>query len=341
MRQTSILRRATRLRPVVRSAALALVPVLLIALLLPTSLALGSRTLPLSDVWRGLLAHDSSVPSVIVWSMRMPRTLLAVAVGSSLAGAGALMQGLTRNPLAEPGILGVNAGAALGVVLAISALGLTGVGQYAPFALLGAGCAAAAVYTISHRTIETGSARLVLAGVALSAALSSVTGTITMYNSRAFDSYRFWVVGSLEGRDASVLTRIAPLLLVGLILAVGSARGLNALALGEEQATALGANLMATRASAFLAITLLCGGATAAVGPLSFVGLLVPHAVRLLAGADQRTLIGWSIACGPVLLLAADVAGRVRVRPAELEAGVVTAFVGAPVLLLLAVRRER
>ena len=119
MRQTSILRRATRLRPVVRSAALALVPVLLIALLLPTSLALGSRTLPLSDVWRGLLAHDSSVPSVIVWSMRMPRTLLAVAVGSSLAGAGALMQGLTRNPLAEPGILGVNAGAALGVVLEV------------------------------------------------------------------------------------------------------------------------------------------------------------------------------------------------------------------------------
>ena len=170
--------------------------------------------------------------------------------------------------------------------------------------------------------------------------MSSITGIITMYDTDAFDSYRFWVVGSLEGRDANVLVRIAPFLAVGMVLALVSSHGLNALALGEEQAIALGANLHVIRGLAFATITISCGAATAAVGPISFVGLVVPHVVRLMVGADQRRLLAWSLVTGAGLLLCADVIGRLLIRPAEMEAGVVTAFIGAPVLGLLAMTKR-
>ena len=190
---------------------------------------------------------------------------------------------------------------------------------------------------MSRRSADSGPARLVLAGVALGASLSSITGTITMYNSKIFDSYRFWVVGSLENRKLEVLLWVAPFLAVGLVLALASAHSLNALALGDEQATALGVNLAVVRGVAFVALTLLCGAATAAAGPISFIGLVIPHVVRLLVGADQKHLLAWSVVAGAGLLLAADVAGRLLIRPTELEAGIVTAFIGAPVLLVLAV----
>ena len=302
-----------------------LVAVTALALLITESLALGSRELTPTQVWQGLLAHDASVPSRIIWGLRIHRTALAVVVGACLAVAGVVMQALTRNPLAEPGILGVNAGASLAVL----------------FAFAGAAAAAVLVHLMARRAADAGPARLVLAGVALGASLSSITGTVTMYHTKLFDSYRFWVVGSLEGRDLQILLWVSPFLAAGLALALTSAHSLNALALGDEQATALGVNLRLVRGGAFVAITLLCGAATAAVGPISFVGLVVPHAVRLLVGADQRRLLAWSLVAGAGLLLTADVAGRLLVRPAELEAGIVTAFVGAPVLLLLAVSRRR
>jgi len=339
-----------------------LVAVLVLLVLITESLALGSRTLGPEEVWQGLLAHDNSVASKVVWELRIHRTVLAIVVGASLAVAGVVMQALTRNPLAEPGILGVNAGASLAVVAAIGGLGFTSVNQYLPFAFVGAAAAAVLVHVMSRRSADAGPARLVLAGVALSASLSSITGTITMYNSKIFDSYRFWVVGSLENRKLEVLLWVAPFLAVGLVLALASAHSLNALALGDEQATALGVNLAVVRGGAFIALTLLCGAATAlgvnlavvrggafialtllcgaataAVGPISFIGLVVPHVVRLLVGADQRRLLAWSVVVGAGLLLAADVAGRLLIRPTELEAGIVTAFIGAPVLLVLAV----
>lgn len=321
-----------------------IIPVLLagsvIMFLVITSLTLGSRSLSLGEAWHGLIAHDGSIASVIVWQLRIHRTILALIVGASLAMAGVVMQALTRNPLAEPGILGVNAGASLAVVVAIGAFGLTSVNQYLPFAFGGAAAAAALVQSMARRSSDTGSARLVLAGVALGASLSSITGIITMYDTDAFDSYRFWVVGSLEGRDANVLVRIAPFLAVGMVLALVSSHGLNALALGEEQAIALGANLHVIRGLAFATITISCGAATAAVGPISFVGLVVPHVVRLMVGADQRRLLAWSLVTGAGLLLCADVIGRLLIRPAEMEAGVVTAFIGAPVLGLLAMTKR-
>ncbi|MFC2687768.1 MAG: FecCD family ABC transporter permease [Arachnia propionica] len=314
-----------------------LLAVLVLLVLITESLALGSRTLSPEEVWQGFLVYDNSVASKVVWGLRIHRTILAIVVGASLAVAGVVMQALTRNPLAEPGILGVNAGASLAVVAAIGGLGLTSVNQYLPFAFAGAAAAAVLVHMMSRRSADSGPARLVLAGVALGASLSSITGTITMYNSKIFDSYRFWVVGSLENRKLEVLLWVAPFLAVGLVLALASAHSLNALALGDEQATALGVNLAVVRGVAFVALTLLCGAATAAAGPISFIGLVIPHVVRLLVGADQKHLLAWSVVAGAGLLLAADVVGRLLIRPTELEAGIVTAFIGAPVLLVLAV----
>ena len=279
-------------------------------LLCLVSLAVGSHSLTLEEVAGAFVPGRTTVASVIVWQLRMPRTVLAVMVGASLAVAGVVMQGLTRNPLAEPGILGINAGASLSVALSMSLLGLTDVSDFLWFAFAGAALAAFLVHLMSVRSADAGPARLVLAGVALGASLRSITGTITMYDSVTFDSYRFWVLGSL-----------------------------NALALGEEQAKVLGVSPRRARALALTSITLLCGASTAAVGPISFVGLVVPQVLRLALGADQRRLLAVSLVAGPVLLLAADVVGRVILDSGEMEAGVVTAFIGGPVLLLMVIQR--
>ena len=330
-------------RPGSRIATTILLCVVALALLTLLSLAVGSRELGLAEAWSGLVARDParpSVASIVVWQLRLPRTVLALAAGASLAVAGVVMQALTRNPLAEPGILGVNAGAALAVVLAMSLLGLTTVEGYLWFAFAGAAVAAGAVHLMASRTGRAGPARLVLAGVALGASLGAVTGTITMYDTDAFSSYRFWVVGSLAGRDATILAWVGPFMAIGLLLALTSGHALNVLALGEQQATALGAHLGGIRLASLVSITLLCGASTAAIGPISFVGLVVPHTLRLLLGADQRLILGVSLVAGPVLLLAADIVGRLVIRPDEMEAGVVAAFIGGPVLLALVMRRQ-
>ena len=252
-------------------------------LLCLVSLAVGSHSLTLEEVAGAFVPGRTTVASVIVWQLRMPRTVLAVMVGASLAVAGVVMQGLTRNPLAEPGILGINAGASLSVVLSMSLLGLTDVSDFLWFAFAGAALAAFLVHLMSVRSADAGPARLVLA-------------------------------------LASGLT-------------------LNALALGEEQAKALGVSPRRARALALTSITLLCGASTAAVGPISFVGLVVPQVLRLALGADQRRLLAVSLVAGPVLLLAADVVGRVILDSGEMEAGVVTAFIGGPVLLVMVIQR--
>ena len=308
-------------------------------LLCLVSLAVGSHSLTLEEVAGAFVPGRTTVASVIVWQLRMPRTVLAVMVGASLAVAGVVMQGLTRNPLAEPGILGINAGASLSVVLSMSLLGLTDVSDFLWFAFAGAALAAFLVHLMSVCSADAGPARLVLAGVALGASLRSITGTITMYDSVTFDSYRFWVLGSLADRDTVLLVWVVPFLAVGLVMALASGLTLNALALGEEQAKALGVSPRRARALALTSITLLCGASTAAVGPISFVGLVVPHVLRLALGADQRKLLAVSVVAGPVLLLAADILGRVILDSGEMEAGVVTAFIGGPVLLLMVIQR--
>ncbi|MFB6978798.1 FecCD family ABC transporter permease [Streptomyces scopuliridis] len=324
-----------------RHLAALVVCLALVVLLVLTSLGVGARSIPLGTVARVLLQDDGSPEAIIVRQLRMPRTVLAVVVGAALALAGVVMQAITRNPLAEPGIVGVNAGASFAVVVAIAAFHVTGVSGYIWFAFAGAVLAALVVHTLtSGATRGHHHTRLVLAGAALSASLGACTGIITMFNTTAFDSYRFWVVGALENRGTEALTAAVPFILVGTLIALALGPSLNALALGDETGAALGLRVPWVRAAGFLSIMLLCGASTAAAGPIAFVGLVVPHVLRLVLGPDLRPLLAFALPGGAILLLVSDIAGRVIAPPGEIEAGIVTAFIGAPALLWLVVRRK-
>ncbi|WP_308442697.1 iron chelate uptake ABC transporter family permease subunit [Rugosimonospora africana] len=327
-------------RWIVRLAGLlaAVAALLLVALL---SLAVGAKPIPPGTVVHELLHYDGSDDGVVIYSLRLPRTALGLAVGAGLGLAGALMQALTRNPLADPGLLGVNAGAAAAVVAAIGVVGVRSASGYVWFALAGAAVAAVGVYLLGSRGRSAATpVRLALAGAAISAVLESFISGLVLTDQRTFNDFRFWSVGAIAGRDLTVLWQTGPFLLAGAVLALGLARPLNAIALGDDAGRALGAHLGRTRVLGILAITLLCGAATAAAGPIGFVGLAVPHLVRAITGPDQRWVLPYSMVLAPALLLAADIVGRVVARPGEIEVGIVTAFVGAPVLVLLARRRR-
>ncbi|WP_179816472.1 FecCD family ABC transporter permease [Allostreptomyces psammosilenae] len=314
--------------------------VLLLVLLL--SIAVGTKQIPPGTVVEALLHHDpADGDHVVVAELRLPRTAVGLAVGAALGLAGAIMQALTRNPLAEPGLLGVNAGASAAVVTAIFLFGVTDLVGYVWFAFLGAGAAAAAVHLLGGG--GRGGAtpvRLALSGMALQAALLGFTQAVVLLDSTALDELRLWNVGSLAGRDLTILAGVTPFLLAGLLLGLGLGGPLNALALGDEVAVALGTDVARVRLLAMLAITLLCGAATAACGPIAFVGLAVPHVARAITGPDQRWVLPYSAVFAAVLLVGADVVGRVVVRPAELQVGIVTALIGAPVFVWLVRRRK-
>lgn len=317
------------------------VSVLVLVGAVAASIAIGSASLPLSTVWDALTAPDGSIDHLTVRTLRVPRTILGVLVGAALGVAGALIQGLTRNPLADPGILGVNGGAGFAVILGVGVFGVTRIEQYLWFGFAGAVLAAALVYGIASRAPGGANPlRLTLVGVALGAVLTGATKTMALLDPETYDRMRFWDAGTLADRPAGTLQVIWPFIVVGLILAFACARSLNALALGDELAAAVGVRLAVVRVVAVVAVTLLCGAATAAVGPLVFVGLMVPHAVRRLTGPDQRWIMPFTLVLAPVLVLLSDILGRLIIRPAELQVGVVTAFLGAPVLIAL-VRRGR
>jgi iron complex transport system permease protein len=322
-----------------RSAGLVLAAAIL-ALAALFSLAVGARSIPLGDVIDALLHGGDSQDAAIVRSIRVPRTVLGIVVGAAIGIAGGLMQALTRNPLADPGLLGVNAGAAAAVVIAL-ALGAAGAAGSVWFAFVGAGLAAVAVYSIGGA--GRGGAtpvRLALAGTALTAALTALIYGVALSDPRLLQQYNFWSVGALGGRGRTQLDAIVPFVAVGAVVAIALARPLNALALGDDPARALGAHVGRTRIGGALSITLLCGAATAAAGPMYFLGLTVPHAGRAICGPDQRWVLAYSAVLGAALLLVADVIGRVLVRPSELQAGVMVAVIGAPVFIAL-VRRKR
>jgi iron complex transport system permease protein len=317
------------------AAAAALVVVLAL------SVSVGARSIPLGDVWRLVVSPDDSDAAVIVRDLRIPRTVLGLLVGMALGLAGALMQALTRNPLADPGILGVNAGAAAAVVVAVAVFGSVAPALQVWFAFAGAGLATLLVYGVASRGRSGATpVRLALAGVSLTFALLALVQGITTLRPRVFDEYRFWAVGSLAGHDGSVVGQVAPFILAGLVLALLLARPLNAMALGDDVSRSLGASIGRTRVLGALAITLLCGAATAAAGPITFIGLTVPHVARAICGPDQRWVLPYSMLLAPILLLAADVLGRVVARPGELQVAIVTAVVGGPVFIAI-VRRRR
>ena len=308
-------------------------------------LLVGSRGLSPAEVLAPLFGGDDPEAAAILFDLRLPRTLVGVCAGAALAVAGALMQGHTRNPLADPGLLGVGAGAALSVVLAISLLGLTTPLGYLWFAFGGA--AAAAVVVTAFGLLGAGRrdsspASLVLAGAAVTAFLGAVTGVILLLDTSTLDIYRFWSVGSLSGgRSLDVLLPVLPFVALGLAIAFAHSSTLDALALGDDMARAMGRRLGPARITGLLAVTLLVGGAVAISGSIGFVGLIVPHVVRRITGPGHRWLLPQCAVLGAALVVLADVVGRVVVQPGELAVGIVLGVVGAPVFLLLVMRMRR
>lgn len=319
------------------------VVILLIALVLAVvlSFTVGANPLSPQAVWATLQGGGTPETHYIVFDLRVPRTVTGLVAGAALGVAGALIQAFTRNPLADPGILGVNAGAALAVALGVTFLGLRDVSQFVWLAFLGALVVTVAVYLIGSS--GRGSAdplRLTLAGVALGAVLSGITTGLALSDPDAFDSMRSWNAGSLLGRGFDVILPVLPFVVAGLVLALLLAPGLNAIGLGEDVARAQGADVAGIRVGVIVAVTLLAGAATALAGPISFIGLMVPHVIRWTFGVDQRLILPLSAVLAPVILLLADVLGRIIIAPAEVPVGIVAAFVGAPVLIVLARRRK-
>lgn len=315
----------------------------LAALLIATalSLVLGSRQVAFSDVIAGLFGDASQSLGAIVVNGRIVRTVFGMLAGAALGVSGALMQAITRNPIADPSILGVNTGASLFVVIGIAFLHISTAMEYIWLALLGAGITAVFVYGIG--SMGRGGAtpiKLALAGAATSAALSSLVTAIMLPRGQVMDAFRFWQVGSVGGATWDKILLTAPFLVIGMLTGLLSAPALNALALGDDVATGLGVNTGLLRITSAIAGVLLCGAITALAGPIGFVGLMAPHAVRFVMGPDQRVLIPMSAVVGACVLVLSDVVGRLLGSPGELEVGVVTAFLGAPVLVFIAMKSK-
>jgi iron complex transport system permease protein len=324
-------------RRAIRAFGLVLAVAILVLVAL-ASIAIGAKELSLGQVWHGLF-EDSGTYGDVVVAERLSRTVLGLLAGAALGLAGAVLQALTRNPLADPGLLGINAGASAAVVTAITYLGVTSLNGYVWFAFLGAAAVGALVWFLGGSRGAT-PVRLALAGTALSAALYGYLQAVMIMDDAALGKMRFWTVGSLSSASESTIRQVLPFLLAGVVLALALSRPLNAMAMGDDTAKALGANLNRTRALSMLAATVLCGAATAACGPIVFVGLMVPHVVRSFTGPDLRWILPYAAILSPVLLLGADVIGRIVARPAELQVGIVTAILGGPVFIYL-VRRRR
>lgn len=317
------------------------VAVVLLAAVCVASLAIGTENVALSTVWQAVTDYHDVGDQWIVRDLRIPRTVLGLLVGLALGLSGALIQAVGRNPLADSEILGINSGAALFVVAAIAFCGFSGIWTYIGFAFLGALFAMVMVYLVgmTGRSPVT-PVRVLLAGVAIAAVMDGIGFVIRLRNPRAFDNMRFWDAGALDGRPLQVAGAITPFIAVGVVLCVVVSRSLNITALGDDLAKSMGGNVARTQALSLIAVTLLAGAATAGAGPIGFVGLMVPHAVRPFTGPDWRWILAYATVAAPTLMLGADILGRVVIRPAELPAGIVTAFLGAPVLIWL-IRKSR
>lgn len=313
--------------------------VLLVVLLL--SVAVGSKDIGLATVLDALVHNTGRGDAYVIWDMRIPRTAVGVAVGLALGVSGALIQALTRNPLADPGILGVTAGAEFFVVLGIALFGVTSIGEYVWFAFAGALVVTTVVYVIgSAGRGGVDPMQLTLAGVALSAVLAGVVSGMVLADPETFDQMRGWYAGSIVDRGWDILLPVLPFFASGVLLALLAVGPLNAIALGDDLARSLGAHVMRTRVIVVVAVTLLAGGATAVAGPITFIGLMVPHIARWLTGPDQRWILAYTLVLAPSLVLVADIIGRLVMRPGELPVGIVSAFVGGPALIIL-VRRAK
>lgn len=310
------------------------------AVLTIASIAIGTRDVGWPDIIAALSGQADSIGQAAV-TVRIPRTFLAILAGAALAVAGTVMQGVTRNPLADPGILGVNMGASLAIAIGVAWFGIISTQAFIWTAIAGAWCTALFVYAIG--SMGRGGAtplKLALAGTATSIAFVSLVLAVVLTRNDIAGGLRAWQIGGVGGATTERVTYALPFLAVGFLISLLSARKLNSLALGDELAAGLGERVAVTRAVAAFGAVLLCGATTAVCGPIGFVGLIVPHLCRLLAGVDYRWLVPFSAVTGSCLLLLADIVGRVAARPSELDVGIVTAFVGAPFFIWI-VRRQR
>jgi len=309
--------------------------ILLVALL---SIRVGSIGVSNRDVWNALFHYDTSnYEQVVIRELRVPRTVIALGVGGALAAAGAIMQAVTRNPLAGPSILGVSSGASFAIVTAIYFLGLTSASQYVWFAFAGALIAAALVFMVG--SAGRGGAtpvKLALAGVVVSALLGAWTNALILLDEDTLDQARFWFAGSVTGRDLGTFWTVAPFLLGGMLISLFIGHQMNVLSMGDDTARALGMNITRTRLVSSALVVTMTGAAVAVAGPIAFVGLATPHLVRAVIGPDYRWVLPYAIITGAVLLTVADILGRVIMSPGEIQVGIVTAFLGAPFLIYLA-----
>lgn len=300
------------------------------------SLLVGARSVGPETVWQALAHFDPALTDHVVIRARLERTVAGIAVGASLAAAGTAMQGMTRNPLADPGILGLNAGAAAAVVVGIYVLSISHVTEFMAFAFVGAALGTTVVYAVSSLGRDGATpVKLALAGAALTAGLGSLVNALVLLDQDSLDRMRFWQVGTLGARSLGDVATVGSFMAVGVLMVLVATRTLNALSLGDDAATGLGVHVTAARLALGAAIILLCGAAVALAGPIGFLGLVVPHAARLLVGGDYRRIVPVALLTGPVLILVADAVGRVIAPPAEVQVGVMTALIGVPVFIVL------
>jgi iron complex transport system permease protein len=301
------------------------------------SISFGATDISLGHILAAFTAFDGSKDHLIVTTVRLPRSLIAMLVGAALAVAGAIMQGLTGNPLADPGILAIESGAAVTVVVATFVFGISSVGAYPGFAFLGAGVTAVAVYSLA--SLGRGGLtplNLTVAGSALAALLSSITTGILIFSQRTFEEIRLWLAGSLVGSDLTLLLQMMPYITVGLLIALTLGRQITILNLGEDIASSLGQRTAWVKVSAAVSVILLAGSSVAIAGPIGFIGLVVPHMVRFFVGFDYGWILPYTAILGAILLLVADVIARLVIAPQELPVGIMTAVIGGPFFIYLA-----
>ena len=326
----------------VKLGALLVLLLAVLAVVALLSLVYGSRAMPFGTAWASVFDPDpSSVDQQTIRALRVPRTWLGLIAGTALGLSGAIMQGVSRNPLADPGILGVNAGAALAVLVAIHFFGIVDLSGYVWFSFIGAGLAAVVVYAIASIGRDGATPiKLALAGTAITALLGSLATLMQLLDVEAMNKFRFWVAGSLAGRDMAIVHDVWPYALVASGFALLTGRQLNTLALGDDVARSLGANVGRSRAWCTLWAVVLAGAATAAAGPIVFVGLTVPHIARAVCGPDYRWILVYSAVISPILLVGADIVGRLVMRPNELQVGILIALIGAPFFVALVRKRN-
>lgn len=313
----------------------------LLGLCILASLAFGARYVSFPEVLDALINSKKTTIDQLVVHERIPRTVFGLIAGAALGVSGALMQAITRNPIADPSILGVNTGASLFVVSGIAFFKIGSANEYILFALMGAALTSVLVYSIG--SMGSGGAtpiKLALAGAATSAALSSIVSAIMLPQTEVMNAFRFWQVGSISGANWDSILSVSPYLLIGVIMGIAVSPGLDALALGDDVATGLGVRTGRIRFIGAVAGVLLCGATTALAGPIGFVGLMIPHVIRLIFGSSLRLIIPMSAVGGAILLTFSDVLGRLLGSPSELEAGIITAFIGAPVLIFIAMKAK-